>query len=1208
MLHMTSSVSIWHNALSTPVTEELQKQLLTVIDEMNIASLELILATHPRLNIDRIFKKKPLLLQAINKFKKVDDHEQAKGFMTVLLDNISDFDASNEVNENALHYLLNSSAPIDDATKELTLLLIESGTSVLTLSSLGNMPLLMLCGRQWDAYPEVRKAAITQALTITTLEQLLVFDTKQQQDIPVLVYLSIHHQLLNITIDAFTQFLRQTTDANVTDANGHTALCHILKEIIRTDDTPDNKEELIKLEDIGFQLLAFGANPLHISDEGQLQLNLILSRECDKVPRLRFRALWSVECQADEAQMTPDVLSTLDMIRVEDTPLLIYMVQKPQHYSASTITLLCQFSCNKNIKDTANKMPMDYIQSQSWTDIEQHEIEQALRLPDIGKQRSNLLKGEPKDIPTLRPKPLTTEAAAQTRKEFAQSGYVFIDRNTIPNRIRRASSLTELSALAIKENHDNQLSRLLHNVEKRIQSPRSAFHSEMYALSLQASQKKEEQLQMAAELLAVPNKALKFFTGKSVRSTSQLSSPPQPVRRQSLHPLPPAIQHRKIQVKCVSNTSATTQSVCKKPDRELFKQKISRSLHQLAHYLQLHTLPCDEQSLLQHAAPIPHSFFPGLTAFNQDTPLFPIIYSPPVTKAVVVRDHPPRQREKYISDFAAAKKTAKWLKTSSNSSSFSASSPLGLPSISPAQLVHLQKLSQLRQESTASTPTSAEVTSSLTSQFSFTSEDPLLIEQRRISFLSSSMNKESLHFIPPVLSPKEMACLESSETEIKDKRKKIEQFQADLAQLNAKATTEAETQTIDQFTQQLSAFDLDSIVGTEVVVGAQTLELVNQLFCLRDSFNSLKSNDIEAIFSSTSSIMSSATGAVSSTLEVASHFVGEHSEALQIAVSVLKVFDKIQTAFVSLITLLKSIKDSGIAEWQAKDGAANIKSTTYYITAGVRFAKKLAMIAKKLACFAKEISTVAGVERSALSNVIPGLAIGISLMDIVVRLIFLANSIQSCAQTTEMKVKCKENFKQDPELCEYLDEHDNTLVIGLEDLAFSSKDDESVDPINVKEARRYLVIREGKLLSKKRIGRASVGIFVDVLNITAEIVKYTGVSAPAGISIAAASATTQLSAIGLRKSKQFVHDVKGDQKSEAAKHTRRLRHIEVILDMTDALIKSHPDKDLNDIYLAQVEELDVILKALGMPLSKFLKIEDPEKRIKKLYKAMQRRE
>ena len=160
-----------------------------------------------------------------------------------------------------------------------------------------------------------------------------------------------------------------------------------------------------------------------------------------------------------------------------------------------------------------------------------------------------------------------------------------------------------------------------------------------------------------------------------------------------------------------------------------------------------------------------------------------------------------------------------------------------------------------------------------------------------------------------------------------------------------------------------------------------------------------------------------------------------------------------------------------------------------------------------------------------------------------------------------------------------------------------------------REARNYLLSKDIQDINQKRVNRGILNILTTVPSLVGDITTLSGVAAPAGAGLKAASAGAKFGAWLVRTVKQTVHNVREDSKSASAKAERYDDMIKVSLLHVADLIKTGESTDSKDkdAFPGKLQRVQLQMGAMGMPLEKLFSYKEPADAYSKWVDALKHR-
>ncbi|BDD11771.1 hypothetical protein FUAX_42030 (plasmid) [Fulvitalea axinellae] len=390
------------------------------------------------------------------------------------------------------------------------------------------------------------------------------------------------------------------------------------------------------------------------------------------------------------------------------------------------------------------------------------------------------------------------------------------------------------------------------------------------------------------------------------------------------------------------------------------------------------------------------------------------------------------------------------------------------------------------------------------------------------------------------------------------------------------------------------------------------LDLFAQILAAKSSFQNFNTASIRQFTDSFIVAGSSASSVVAAGSSVASSLSHGEAEVITSGISgAATAFGKIADGIKDLIGVIHSVKESGFGDFRherEEEDTLNLAYAQDFIQKGMDLTRQMMSAAKNLASASKEVMSLFGTATSALGKVVPGLGIAVHTLDIAGRVMFTSASIRSYCEMGEIKLRMKDAFRDDIHLTSIVNNDGSTNSKTLTELAFEHTIFTDPD-IDEEEAQRYYLVRGLKQINKKRIRRELYRIGLDCAHILADVLKVSGAPAPAGFAISGLATGMQAATALERAGMQRIHNWEtGSEKSIQEKHKARVRQIEIMINLIKTLQDADPGYVPDEIKEAQVAELQILFRAAGYPLRKFLKERNNEKRVKKLYEALRRRE
>ncbi|RLV58277.1 ankyrin repeat domain-containing protein [Parashewanella curva] len=627
--------------------------------------------------------------------------------------------------------------------------------------------------------------------------------------------------------------------------------------------------------------------------------------------------------------------------------------------------------------------------------------------------------------------------------------------------------------------------------------------------------------------------------------------------------------------------------------------------------LRPHPLEEDELGLLINRAPIAQSYVPGANLDTKQVQYIPVRYKPN-SRNTKVTNKPKEEDRQHRQEFLL--KTSVYRRASILKHQIRRASVLSLSPPSPD--TPLSESSVDRRSSIFSySGDSVDPVNPLIMQPLLTRTLSLVdIQAEAVSPLGKTLDKihqleDHFNVLVPVFRHTSYKRLHEPS---KDASSTLEMIRTAAQDLKGREYVSGQySDIVNNLSIRFEQYDFELCAGEQAAIAFHSLELVGEILAFREAWRDMiKHDDVADFLRASTNSLAAVAGITSIVTEVAAHFTNEHDfHILDIVSKCATSFSNIQTALSQLFEILKRLKESNLIE-DIEHRKFDSESVPSYLSKGVAFAKTMTFSAKALASAANKILEITK-QASSLSTAIPIVGIVVSVMDITTRILATGQHIRCCCEMAEIKACLKMDFPDSEALSQVIDERGRTNSVQLKWLAFKANPEhDDVMPSDVFNAKRYYQVRGLKRINQKRVTREVIAIAVNVLQISSDILKLTGVASEVGLGLSATTATLKTVQLTTRAGKQQVHNLLKDDKSQQSKHEARCYQIQVFIELIEA-VAIGCDKKLteDELYRAQLNELKLLFKAAGMRLDKFL---DPNRelkdRIHDLYKAIKQRE
>ncbi|WP_170308344.1 hypothetical protein [Parashewanella tropica] len=632
--------------------------------------------------------------------------------------------------------------------------------------------------------------------------------------------------------------------------------------------------------------------------------------------------------------------------------------------------------------------------------------------------------------------------------------------------------------------------------------------------------------------------------------------------------------------------------------------------------LKPHNIPEDKLELIAHRAPIAQSYLPGAMLDETYVRYIPVRYKP-VSRSIQTTNKPKDEDRKQRQEFL--KKTNVYRRASilrHEKRRASMRTLLPSPSLSPNSTLsscftdRRSSIFSFDEDSLNSHRPLVMLPDSLTRTLSIDEA-----QQEATTPLGKTLDKihqlEEDHSHLNVLVP---AFTQSSYQKLVEP---TPEASATLAEIRS-ATKDLKdrehvsgqySEIVNNLSLRFEQYDFEICAGEQPAIAFHSLELVGELLAFYEAWREMtQGKEIFGVLRATTNAFAAVSGLASIATEIATHFSSDH-HVLGIVSKCATSFSNIQTALSQLLDIFKRLKESNLIE-DIEHHQFDINSVTSYLTKGLAFARTITFTAKSLASAANKILEVLK-QVSSVSTVIPILGIIVSVFDMVGRIVATGQHIRCFCDMAEIKACLKLDFPDSEALCEVITENGKTDSKVLKWLAFKAEAErDDVLPNDIFDAKRYYLARGFKRINQKRIIREVIGISFDILQISSDILKLTGVASEVGLGLSATTAALKTTQLTTRAGKQLFHDCLKDDKSKDSKHEARCYQIQVLTELLETVALGY-EKGLteDDLYKAQICELKLMFRAAGMRLDKFLDSRKPLKdRIQSLYQAIKQRE
>ncbi|RJY12212.1 methyl-accepting chemotaxis protein [Parashewanella spongiae] len=426
------------------------------------------------------------------------------------------------------------------------------------------------------------------------------------------------------------------------------------------------------------------------------------------------------------------------------------------------------------------------------------------------------------------------------------------------------------------------------------------------------------------------------------------------------------------------------------------------------------------------------------------------------------------------------------------------------------------------------------------------------------------------------------------------------------------STSSQFTDVVDSLVNQLDSYGIDE--GVELYSKAifHSAALVTQFAMAKEVFKKWDASTIGHATRSLSELTSVVLNTTSAVSDGIGNLLPAHMQQMASTISesasaidrIQSCLQEIQHVTLEIVQLVKQFTKS-----DDKVALSGIAKSCDLLTLIAELSKSLFSILQKVLFAAKDILEITGKASIGLNKAIPGLGIVISIIDIVQRSLYLGNNAYYMAQLSEMKVRDQEYFPDHAILSFILDEEQRTNYYTLNDIAYDGKIFVNLSPEVIREAKRYSMVCELKKVCRKRVISASYKIFFDLASVTGDILKLGGVTSEVGAGLSLGIALSKASIITINWLKQSYHNHQEDLHSNEEKHVLRCRLIESLFQFFVAFAEQDiTDDDKFESYIEQYGELRVFFYSFGLKTSDFLGKKVDEEGVKKVYKALKRRE
>ena len=341
-----------------------------------------------------------------------------------------------------------------------------------------------------------------------------------------------------------------------------------------------------------------------------------------------------------------------------------------------------------------------------------------------------------------------------------------------------------------------------------------------------------------------------------------------------------------------------------------------------------------------------------------------------------------------------------------------------------------------------------------------------------------------------------------------------------------------------------------------------------------------------------SAALSIALGTTSSAAETASHLVTDLKDGLTMVSGVTNALNGLQEGVMEVVTLLKQVKNSNVLNKVKYDNGFKIEEAEELFQVGESFSSSLLRTAKSLTDSASSVLELLESEGATLGEITPVLGLCLYSLSFAKRSIKLAHDIHDYCKTSEIKHRLKDGLADFPVLAKLVDEKGKTIEANLKAVVF---DKDTLGQVSTQYqqcyAERYYAIREIKEVNGKRINRQIFYTAMDGFGIAAEIAILTGMLAPVALGLAGSVVAAKSIVLAVRVAKQEIHNLLDDDKSKTNKKAERIKVVTTLMDQLGmVLLAYNEDNGDQDIFLAQLVELDICFTAAGLPLTEFIKV------------------
>ncbi|MBE8168309.1 MAG: hypothetical protein HAW66_08080 [Shewanella sp.] len=417
----------------------------------------------------------------------------------------------------------------------------------------------------------------------------------------------------------------------------------------------------------------------------------------------------------------------------------------------------------------------------------------------------------------------------------------------------------------------------------------------------------------------------------------------------------------------------------------------------------------------------------------------------------------------------------------------------------------------------------------------------------------------------------------------------------------------------DDYTDWLQRLDIEAHMDCESTTIFHGIELAAGVLTQIDSIRQLKTKEIKDIIGPLSGLTSGVLGAGAAVTEISAHFSeGSISDAVGDASASLEIIGALKDGMIKIIDLIKELSHSGRLTQSDDYAPTNLDKTDYYLGEGLSYAKTLASISKKFMSASKKIIDVVGTNSGALGDLVPGLGLVVSLINIAEQIQKLTKSVPLYMQLSEMKLRAKVLLCDTLQTEQIISSNGKTNTAELKAFLELPPETESelygeiIDPDAIDEVRRYALVRELKAVNLDRIKNECFLIALNISKTCANITELSVVAEEVAIALTVTNAVVEIGKVMVEGGVQKVHNYVHDDHSVTHKHEILCQDIEILLDLTAMVYNDNTHLVDRNLLERQTAEVDILYKSTGLPFDRFIKLlkVSERKAVRALYTAI----